>query len=341
MKIVIIAAYDYCCRRACKNEYDYIMHCQQHADIMILWNTEFSLDKVKNFSPDIIYFFDCDYLRSDIIYYQCKTLNKPIALITDDLFYYSLIIKNPITPQLNAIVSRVKMQRIEQQYRNSLKHTQILSLKNNWINTNKFKDYELSKQTDILIYGTTNFEHSYHEHNLPINIVDQDYIKTTYGEYPPTKIQFYPFRKRLTHLILKNSSKYRIRHITCNNGSWGCDIFGEELSKYINQSYLTLATSSRIDKCMKKYVEIPASGSVILGNIPVDYHNVYDGNVVEVTNKMTDEEILAIIDNALVDKKNLEDKGKIFGKYIHEHYNLGKGVENLLEVSRTIYQSIR
>ena len=54
---------------------------------------------------------------------------------------------------------------------------------------------------------------------------------------------------------------------------------------------------------MAKYFEIAASYSGILGNIPSDYNDLFKNNIVEVTEWMTDEEILFTIDEALKNKK--------------------------------------
>ena len=43
---------------------------------------------------------------------------------------------------------------------------------------------------------------------------------------------------------------------------------------------------------MHKYLEISASKSVILGNIPSDYEDIFRGNIVEVTEFMSDNDIL-------------------------------------------------
>ena len=52
----------------------------------------------------------------------------------------------------------------------------------------------------------------------------------------------------------------------------------EELSKIINQSRFTLVTSSTFQILLKKYMEVPMSGSTMIGDIPPDYPELKDKN---------------------------------------------------------------
>jgi spore maturation protein CgeB len=96
----------------------------------------------------------------------------------------------------------------------------------------------------------------------------------------------------------------------------------------INQSYLTISCSSIADVLLHKHLEISASKSVILGNYPSDYKDLFDGNIVEVNEFMSDDEILSIIDNALINKDKLEEMAdRIYDKVRNEH-SLDKALES-------------
>jgi hypothetical protein len=148
---------------------------------------------------------------------------------------------------------------------------------------------------------------------------------------------FYPLRKRVEDLLLKNSTKYRL-YIVKPATIYDGDIANESLSELINQSHLTLACSSRADIAMAKFFEIPASYSAILGDIPSDYNHLFKDNIVEVNEWMSDEEILNIIDKSLEDKDKLWEITKRLGDRVHEEYNLQAGTKNMDNVYNSISQ---
>ena len=87
---------------------------------------------------------------------------------------------------------------------------------------------------------------------------------------------------------------------------------------------------------MAKYFEIPASYSAILGDIPSDYEDLFKGNIVEVTEWMSDEDILNIIDKALSDKEKLWEMTKRLGDRVHSECDLESGKKNMDEVFSNI-----
>jgi hypothetical protein len=55
-------------------------------------------------------------------------------------------------------------------------------------------------------------------------------------------------------------------------------------------------------------------------------------NIIEVTEWMTDEEILSTIDKALGDKQKLQTMINTLGDRMHKEYNLDAGVKDMDEV---------
>jgi hypothetical protein len=92
---------------------------------------------------------------------------------------------------------------------------------------------------------------------------------------------------------------------------------------------------------MAKYFEIPASYSAILGDIPTDYEDLFKGNIVEVNEWMSDDEILQIIDKALEDKEKLWEMTKRLGDRVHQEYNLEAGTKNMDEVFENMFNSAK
>ena len=139
------------------------------------------------------------------------------------------------------------------------------------------------------------------------------------------KINFYPLRNRLENVLIRFSHKYSIK-ILPEFTIDGANIVNEELSKLINQSYLTIACPSIADVLLHKHLEISASKSVILGNYPSNYKDLFKDNIIEVNEYMCDEEIINIIDNALLDKNKLNEMSERLYNKIYEEHNLDKAV---------------
>lgn len=169
------------------------------------------------------------------------------------------------------------------------------------------------------MYGCRQFYHTYKNENI---ISIQNYIKKFEEKNNivldnNTKISFYSVRERLLKLLNKHNKRYNFK-LCPEKGDYANN---EELSKLINQSYLTIVCSTIADVMVFKHLEIPASKSVILGSYPSDYKDLFDGNIIEIDEFMSDDEILSIIDNALQNKVKLEEMAdRIYDKVREEHH---------------------
>lgn len=272
-------------------------------DSKLVFTNDVSYSSVSSYMPDIVYLYDCDKPRPHFnpIIDACNDLKIPVILISNDIFYTELVKSEPNTNRIQGILSMVNMEKVLNQYRKWYPDKIISYLPRIYIDTDVYKDWGLSKKYDITIFGTLEFYHQHHE--LPLNNEDADYlerwkIRNNQTEYP-SEINFYPLRKRIADLLLQHQDKYRINYIPKpQQGCWNCPVKREALSKLLNQSRLCLATTSRTNRCMFKYFEISASACGILGNIPTDYQS-FRYNAVEIDEDMTDEQILAKIDEAL------------------------------------------
>ena len=114
-----------------------------------------------------------------------------------------------------------------------------------FVDTNIFTDYRLAKKWDIIFYGTHGSD-------------------------------WYPFRNRLYTLLL-NCTLIKTKFITFTGYSPDKAKLmprGVQLAKLINQSWISIATTSRVDYFVKKYIEIPACNTMIAGNIPTRNANI-------------------------------------------------------------------
>jgi len=102
---------------------------------------------------------------------------------------------------------------------------------------------------------------------------------------------FYPFRQRLFNLIINAGfNYYHLEHPGYNNTN---SITKNELSKLINQSKLTISTSSAFNYFLKKYLEISMSGSIIAGNFPSTEINPYINSMCLLDETMSDNTIIS------------------------------------------------
>jgi GR25 family glycosyltransferase involved in LPS biosynthesis len=165
--------------------------------------------------------------------------------------------------------------------------------------------------------------------------VPRDTAKTfdilLYGYHDP---KYYKFRDRLYQLLLHNQQKYKIKYIphpgynTANTATVVNHTVNEGLAEVISQSYLTICTSNDYDILVKKYLEAGCAGSVICGSLPKDYKGWRDQlYLVELTEAMSDHEILLAIDKALSNKKLLAQKGREQVGFFREHFGFGRGYD--------------
>ena len=291
----------------------------------------------KNEKPDMIIFFTTDKIcHSDYKNYPLAfifNLGIKIGVCSLDLFYFKNCTDDIYFQKCSNIIHFCYASKLLQSYKEVFPQKKIVELKGRFVNTNRFKNYGSVKKYDILIYGSRGGG-SIGKNKIETHLSDVNY-KNKYETHYGTKLNddhyFYPLRVKLEDLLVKNSHKYNLK-ILANACIFNAPVVNENLSKLINESYLTLSCCTRADIAMAKYFEIPASYSAILGDIPSDYEDLFKGNIVEVTEWMTDEEILNIIDKALADKEKLWEMTKRLGDRIHNEYSLDEGTKNMDEV---------
>lgn len=160
-----------------------------------------------------------------------------------------------------------------------------------------FQDWKLKKIYDILIYGS----------------IDRN---------------IYPLRHKLYKILLKYNNKFRIKileHPGYNSKHKG--LVGRELSKLINQSWITVCTSSINQILLKKYLETGLSNSLILGNYPqLKIFNISE-NIINCDLNESEETILEKINLHLNNKNIIKNKTNKVYQYMKENYSYQKGLE--------------
>ncbi len=310
-----------------KNQVDVIYFC---STLNILDSGGYDFNNKK---PDMIIFFTTERIchsnnPENFILSFIFDLGIKVFVCSLDLFYFNFCKNDIYFQKCNGIIHFSHASKILDSYKEVFPNKKILSFKGRFINTNKFKNYNLDKKYDILIYGSRNVINKIEEHCADQEYIIRYNIENNIFNSDLKKHNFYPLREKIENLLLKNKNKYNLK-ILPQSTIYDGQIVNEDLSQLINESWLTLSCSTRADIAMAKYFEIAASYSCVLGDIPSDYTFLFKNNIVEVTEWMSDEEILCIIDNALSDKKNLTEMTKRLGDKINSEYNLDSAVEEM------------
>ncbi len=190
--------------------------------------------------------------------------------------------------------------------------TQITSLRpdlktyviNLHVDTNIFKDHGLTKTHDVIIYGST--------------------IQSAYS-----------FRRRMAQLLLE-SGKFKVLKLELNQQLYDKENCGEGLACKINQSWLGLATVTTFDYLVGKYFEISACRSVVLGDMNEQGRAIFGSRYVHVDEKMSDAQILSIVECALDNREWLREQADHMYRVMHAEYTLADNERKLFQIANAI-----
>lgn len=352
MNILIISYKGYSLRMKLlcdQHYYEYLMYLvnikSEGNDIRFMWiediNKRSTAVLLETFKPEVIWVFVCDIIFQDIRTLLTNYKGKvPIIALVEDYFYLNYMIRAN-TGFVDGYVFKVKHPIVLNDAR-SLEPTKYFNqFENNYINTTFFHPWEEEKKYDIVIYGTMFYEDS-STTRYPFSPSHQKYMEKKYNGKVPIPFNFYAVRERMTKL-LTNCGKFNVHRVISGNGGWDSKINNDKLSRVISQGYLCLSTKEAVDKCFMRYLEIAASDTAILGEIPSSHRFLFENNIVEFKDEMSDEEIISIVENALKDKKRLIEMGKTLGKKVREMYGHEntKVNEEFIAISKDVVQAFK
>ena len=262
-------------------------------------------DKISNYNPDIIiYYFlsrSPEWITINIQDFNMYYKKIPRFMIFEDHHYYDIVIKLYKKYTFDYLFILCHNIKSEKEYK---KHNIKYKIWGFYIDTTKFKDYIQQKEYDLLLYGSLS--------------------------------NAYPLRKKMYNVLkyLEKNKKLKIKiieHPGYNNYEKAKKLpKGEELSKIINKSRFTLVSSSVFNLLVKKYYEVPMSGSTIIGNIPSCYQSVLKNNVISIPFNSTKNTILKTILDAINNKYiNIEKNSRIFGIHLSKTKNFDNAYKKL------------
>lgn len=284
------------------------------------WNKR--KNEIVRFDPNIFAVFSGGTLNNSYVnlFKEIKKdfIKSHLLFFGDDMFHFKSwkIHSQPPIQYVDGIIFLTKMTYYMDKYQKFFPNKYIGGL-DLFINDKLFNKKNIEKTHDIIIYGSLYTMWPIHPED------DERYIqKLKNNNKPiPKSDYFYPFRRRIADLLLNNKSKYKIKYIQrLPSAENVCKIRGENLSNEIASCYLALATTSRKEKCMIKYGEIVGSHTMVIGNIPTNFESIYKGNMLELNEEMTDQEILNKIDLYLSDKKLITSITNKFSEHMINTY---------------------
>lgn len=310
------------------NEYFQVTYfANNRPNTVLVCDNQFNIDHIKSLKPDMIWFVYVGSMSNPGILDQCATLGVPMGLMCPDLFRVRDIANAPTTGRLDVIMGMAYNKGMYDEFERLFPHVLFRSFSSRFVDIEQFYPTDVDKEYDILYYGSNDVVVT-----SPLSDVDEKWFASQGIDPIPETYNFYPLRKRLFDLLQKNQARYKIKLLT-PTGSCGAPFKNRDLADLINKSYLTIATTSRVDHIFTKHIEISAANSVVLGNYPTDFEEMFKGNIVEVSMEMSDEEILAVIDEALADKPRLLEISKRMSEVVLRDHNYAVSLDELNKVT--------
>ena len=312
IKILIIAKMDLFRTQNSTNRYQMLNYLNKKSNIIVLNDEPISIAKWvyrNRWRPHVViyYFLSNMDTWTNINVLDLKTIPVKKMMFFEDMIYTNIIRKLYHNYNFTALLIPVKNKWIEEILIKNKINYYIFGL---YIDTNIFKkDDNIKKDIDILFYG---------------NSVSA----------------MYPLRHRIYNILqkIKLENKYNIEIIEFNSYlDYKCRVPKDrKLSKIINRSYFTISTSSKFDLLLKKYIEIPLSNSKIIGNIPNDYKDLLENNIINISINDTDEQIYTTLISCIKNKNVLSITDEIFSNKLKNNFNFENAFNKLCILCKKI-----
>lgn len=308
--ILIIVDFSFMKKNLAEARYKYLNYLAENNDNIVIVGT--GVDSFKTginihiltnklkIRPNLIIhgnnFLNSKLLVSGLNTYPCKKI-----LIIEDMHSIDLIGKIVRTNRIDYIFYHCDCYQLDQI---KLFNRQVGFINYpHYVDTNIYKNYNLNKDYDIILYGCTDKA-------------------------------VYPFRYRLFKLI-RTCKKFRVCYIPFPGyyvPNRSAITSGAKLAKLINRSYIGISTSSKHDYFLKKYIEIPASYCMVAGNIPTRYKHILQDKIIELRPEMSDGMIITILQQALSDKVKLLERIDYSHKFFTNNFSFEKGNQDFNQI---------
>lgn len=261
-----------------------------------------STKKRVNWVPDIIIYYFLSvadvWVNISIKDFNSIIPNTPRFMIFEDHYYYEMGIKLYKKYKFKMLIKPTKHLPSEKKY-------QLANV--------KFKIWDFYFDKDIFKnYSKGNFKY----HLLLYGFIHPDAY--------PLRLKYFQVLK-----FLNEKSNLRIKYIH-HPGYFGDEVKklpkNEELSKIISEARFTLVSSSVKKLFLKKYYEVPLSGSTIIGDIPEGYNKDLNDKIISLDYNSNHNQIIQKIKEAVNNKHlNIEKNSRIWGEKLRDSQTFEKG----------------
>ena len=263
-------------------------------------------EKRVKWKPDVIIYYFLSrhdkWINISLKDFNKTAVSLPRYMIFEDWHYVDIVSGLYKKYNFSLLLKPEKSKKIEEEYK---KRNINLVKWGFYIDTSKFKMRKLENgfKYDLLLYGFIN----------------------KYG---------YPLRVKFFEVLqfLNQRSNLRIKHIPhpgYYSGALNKMPKNEELSKIINESRFTMVTSSFKQLYLKKYLEVPMSGSTMIGDIPSDYPEL-KGKIIEINRDATHDSIVQTIKKSFENEYlEIEKESRRYGLELYKKQGFEAGYNDL------------
>jgi len=190
--------------------------------------------------------------------------------------------------------------------------------------------FEQPKEYDILFYGCINPK-------INPDPISKEILSTeSYINFD----EYYQFRKRLYKLLKSHPylRKYKIKIIEWVSKHDPSGTYDTELFEIISKSKFTIATNANVQYMVRKYYEIPMSGSILMGNVPDYAPHIVKPNMVNLLMSMSDNELISRIVHAIEHYHDYQFKnnlGKVMQRVSRIYDNDNGFIEDTINYQQT------
>ena len=311
--ILIIAKMDLFKEQPSNNRIDLLNFLSKKPNINIMNDTKGQqlknwINKTKkriNWEPDVIIYYFLSrqekWTKISVPDFNKTKKNLPRYMIFEDWHYHDVSIELYKKYNFTLLLKPEKNSKIENIYKS--KNINLCK----WgffIDNNKFKIRKLENgfKYDLLLYGFV------HRIAYPLRVKFLEVLK---------------FLSKKSNLRIKY-----IHHPGYYNKAPNLPK-NEELSKIINESRFTLVTSSFLQLHLKKYIEIPMSGSTMIGDIPLD-HPELRNKMIEIRRDANYKTMMKTIKDCFENKYvKIEEESKKYGLELSKTKNFESAYNEL------------
>jgi hypothetical protein len=149
---------------------------------------------------------------------------------------------------------------------------------------------------------------------------------------------YYPLRDYLKKIFVPLKDEFRIKVIPLKSYERDeSSVIQNNLYDEISKAHITVACTSKFDFFVKKYQEIPLSGSMILGNIPSDYEDILSSDdIIYVDLCMDEKKIVEKVRSVLADPEKMQTKVKNVQDRFQKLFSLSQADEHLQSILKKV-----